>query len=430
MSNLVVIIGRPNVGKSTLFNRLVGKKLSIVHRSAGVTRDRVYGRTSWRGKNYEIVDTGGLISFDDTFYSNKIREQIGQALKEAIAAIFLVDGRTGLHPEDLEIAKLLYKSNIPFVLAANKIDLPKDADRGSEFYPIGKDKVIPISAEHGIGVDDLLDELAKFAGSSETETESDEEMNELRLLILGRPNVGKSTLLNTILNEERAIVDEKPGTTRDLLTVKFEYQGQLISITDSAGLRKKSKVRAPIELFSVLRAINHIDRCDVAILIIDVSEGLTVQDRRIAALVIAKNKGLIVAVNKIDLCRNVSPAKICSLVYQSAPFLKAIPVITLSALKKIGLERLLNKTLDIYQEMHKWVDKITLKNLVKELTLPPGKNRIYDLRQIGSAPPVFLAITKKKLGLDYVRYLKNQLRNYFGFAGNPIIIKTRVVKRT
>ncbi len=249
MANIVVIIGRPNVGKSTLFNRIVGRRLAIVHKLPGVTRDRIYGMTSWRGTTFEVVDTGGLLSSDASFVTQKIKKQVGYALKEAKAAIFLVDGQVGLHPEDIEISKMLYKSNTPFFIAVNKIDQFKDHQRAHEFFSLGKEKIFPISAEHGIGIGELLDEIIYLIPPDEKYEPA--QNNVLHLLILGRPNVGKSTLLNTILHEERAIVDEKPGTTRDLLTIDFQYKNQTIAITDSAGLRKKSRVKESIEFYSV-----------------------------------------------------------------------------------------------------------------------------------------------------------------------------------
>ncbi|MEO0225993.1 MAG: ribosome biogenesis GTPase Der [candidate division WOR-3 bacterium] len=427
MSNIIVIIGRPNVGKSTLFNRLVGRKLALVHKVPGVTRDRIYGTASWRGRSFEVVDTGGLLSSDDSFYSAKIKTQVTYALQEARATIFLVDGKIGLHPEDTEISKMLHKSGVPFIVAVNKIDNTRDRDRAAEFFALGKEKVIPISAEHGIGVDELLDEIIKII-PEEKPPEWDQD-NSIRLLILGRPNVGKSTLFNRILNRERAIVDERPGTTRDLLMANFKYKNQNFIITDSAGLRKKSKIKETIEIYSVIRAINHIDRCDIALLLIEIAELLTNQDKKIADLVITKNKGLIIAVNKIDLAKVADQARISRTIYASAPFLKSIPIITISALKGIRIDLVLDKTIEIFYEQKKWVDRSALKSLIKGLLQPPGKARLYDLKQTSIAPPTFVALASHRLSPEYLRYLKNTLHNYFGLTGNPITIKTRIVGR-
>jgi len=423
MANIVVIVGRPNVGKSTLFNRLVGKRLAIVHSMPGVTRDRIYGSASWDGRQFEVVDTGGLVSSDESFVSKKIRVQVEYALKEAAAAVLLTDGRSGLHPEDSHIAKMLYRVGIPFLIAVNKIDQLKDADRANEFFVLGRDKVLPLSAEHGTGVDDLLDELLKVLPDAALEAGPE---NVLRLLILGRPNVGKSTLLNTILREDRAIVDEHPGTTRDLLTITFKYENQMFSITDSAGLRKKAKVQAPIEFYSILRAINYIDRCDVVLLLTDATELIPNQDKKIAQLVLTKGKGLLLAVNKIDLARKTNRSEISALIHQAAPFLKGIPIMTLSALKGTRVDHLLTKVVSVYQEGQKWVDKHTLQQIVDDLRPPANRVRLINLKQIGHAPPSFIAVASRPLSTEYIRYLENQLRNYFGLEGNPIMIKTRI----
>lgn len=425
MSNIVVIVGRPNVGKSTLFNRLVGRRLAIVHPISGVTRDRIYGSASWGTRSFEVVDTGGLISRAESLVSKNIRVQVEYALKQAAAAILLTDGRSGLHPEDSQIAQMLYRVGIPFLIAVNKIDQYKDADRANEFYALGREKVFPLSAEHGTGVDDLLDELLNVLPEA-TEEEGPE--NVLRLLILGRPNVGKSTLLNTILKEDRAIVDEQPGTTRDLLTEIFKHGDQVLSITDSAGLRKKARVKAPIEFYSVLRAINYIDRCDVALLLTDATELITNQDKKIAELVLTKGKGLLLAVNKIDLARKAERSEINARIHQAAPFLKGIPIMTISALKGTGVEPLLSRAVLVYHEGQKWVDKHTLQQILTDLRPPADRVRLVNLKQVGRAPPTFIAVASRPLGAVYIRYLENQLRNYFGLEGNPIVINTRIAR--
>lgn len=425
MPNIVVIIGRPNVGKSTLFNRLVGRRMAIVHPMPGVTRDRIYGTGTWLGRQFEVVDTGGLISSDHSFILKKIRDQVGYALQEADAALLLVDGRNGLHPEDSEIAKMLYQTGIPFLIAVNKIDRHQDASRANEFFVLGKERVFPISAEHGLGVDDLLEELMVVMPES---APAPPPKDVLRLLILGRPNVGKSTLLNRIVKQERAIVDDQPGTTRDLLTIFFTHQDQTFMITDTAGLRKKARVKAPVELYSVLRAIHHIDRCDIALLLIDAPELVTNQDKRIAHLVLAKNKGLLIAVNKIDLVSRTQQSPIGARIVRDAPYLRGIPVLLISALKGFKIHDLLMRVISVFQERQKWVDKPTLEALVPRLRLPGGKNRVLSLHQTGIAPPAFLAVVTGRVVDEYVRYLEHELRNYFGLDGNPVVIKWRIAR--
>lgn len=426
MANLVVIIGRPNVGKSTLFNRLVGHRIAIVHKQPGVTRDRIYGDVSWQGKVFGVVDTGGLLSADDSLFAQKIRIQISYALKEASVVILLVDGRAGPHPEDFEISRMLRKSAIPFLLAVNKTDRAQDESQANEFYGLGIEKVFPVSAEHGLGVAELLDEIVNFIPPPEKREPGSKET--IRLLILGRPNVGKSTLMNNILKEERAIVDVKPGTTRDLLEAYFQHNGHAFLIVDSAGLRKKSRVKEPIEFYSVMRAINYIDRCDVVLLMVDAQEGLTSQDKKIASLVLAKRKGLIITPNKIDLLSKPDLNNLKSQILQVAPFIRSIPIITISALRGIRINQLLETAIAITQESQKWVDADLLNKLFKDLKPPQGKNRLYSLKQVNASPPVFLLVSRDRLSTEYLRYLENQVRRSFGFSGASIVIKVKVLR--
>jgi GTP-binding protein len=421
----VAIVGRKNVGKSTIFNRLAGLKLSIVYKEPGVTRDRLYSEVQWCGRSFGIIDTGGFFPDEDFPLAHSIQKQIETALQEADLIYFVVDGRAGLKPADHEISEELRKVNKQVFLLINKTDNRAVEQHAVEFYELGHDRVFQVSAEAGKGFGDVLDATLEQLPYSNVIKEP----KFIRLLILGRPNSGKSTLLNAILKEERAIVDERPGTTRDLVNARFAYGGQKIEVIDTAGIRKRSRVTNPIEFYSVMRAINMIEKTDITILIFDTTAGLVTQDRRIAGLVLSKAKGLIVAPNKIDLIARQDHRKIVDSTIRSLPFMEFVPIIPIAAKTMTNIEILMSKVLDIYRENDKQVDKGALNDMSSSIK-PPPNGEILRMKQIGTRPPVFQATITCTVKESYIKYLRNMIRHYFGFQGVPILMKTNVLRRT
>jgi GTP-binding protein len=420
----VVIVGRKNVGKSTIFNRLTGMKLSIVYKEPGVTRDRVYTEVEWCGRSFDLVDTGGFFPDEDFPLARSIQQQIETALREADLIYFVVDGRSGPKPADQEISEELRKTNKRIFLLVNKIDDKRVEQHASEFYRLGHDDVFLVSAEAGKGFGDVLDATLKVLPVSE----SAKETALIRLLILGRPNSGKSTLLNAILKEERAIVDAQPGTTRDVINARFSYKGKRIEVIDTAGIRKRARIKNPIEFYSVMRALNMIDRTDITILIFDTTTGTVFQDQRLASLVLSKAKGLVVTPNKIDLIERKNHHRIIASTVSSMPFMEFVPIIPVSAKAHTNIEMLMQKVLEIYRESGKIVSKKVLQEMSKTLKPPPG-GEIVKLKQIGQRPPVFHATLTVKAKESYIQYLRNAIRHYFGFTGIPILIKTNARMR-
>lgn len=420
----VVIVGRKNVGKSTIFNRLIGMKLNIVYKEPGVTRDRIYGEVEWCDHVFNIIDTGGFFPHEDKGLNSKVNRQIEYGLREADLIYFVVDGKSGLRHGDEEICQYLRRTNKRTFLLINKIDRTDDEVNALEFSKFGFDSVFSVSAEAGIGFDDVLDATIRIL----PEAKRTKKGKIIRLLILGRPNAGKSTLLNTITAQERAIVDEKPGTTRDLVNAQFLFDGKKIEIIDTCGLRKPSRVREPIAFYSMVRAMRVIESADTAILLFDTTQGVVEQDRRIASLVMAKAKGLVIAPNKIDLISKQNSQRIIPSTYKSFRSLEFAPVVPISAKMNTGIAKLLKCVLDIERENSKVADKKVLNNLVTNLK-PPTGGVLLHLKQIGTRPPMFRATLSTSIKNSYVKYIRNSIRQYFGFSGVPILIKTRVVKK-
>ena len=420
----VVIIGRKNVGKSTIFNRLIAMKLSVVYKEPGVTRDRVYGEAFWCGRVFNLIDTGGFFPDEAPTLATKITKQIEFALAEADLVYFVVDGKSGLKPGDEEICRQIRKLNKSVFLLVNKIDNLKDDIKALEFHKFGFNNVFTVSAEAGIGFGDVLDETIKTLPESRKTIED----KKVKILILGRPNTGKSTLLNSFIKEERAIVDEKPGTTRDLVNAKFTYNDHVIEIIDTCGIRRPSRIKKPVEFYSMMRAVRIIDKTDVIILIFDTTQGVVDQDRRIASLILSKAKGFVITPNKIDLIDKQENCRIIPSTRQSFLFLEFVPIVPISAKDGVGLDMLLNCIMDIYSERDKVVDKDVLRDMHKNLMQPAG-GTFLKLTQIGRKPPVFKATLSTSVDDSYIKYLRNSIRNYFGFRGVPILIKTQVTRR-
>jgi len=420
----VVIVGRKNVGKSTIFNRLTGMRISVVYKEPGVTRDRIYGEVLWCGRHFNIIDTGGFFPNEEQELASKINKQIEYGLQEADLIYFVVDGKSGLKPADEEICQHLRRTNKKIFLLINKIDSKKARDAAVEFAKFGFENVFSISAEAGIGFGELLDQTVKVL----PRTRGVPRHKTIKLLILGRPNAGKSTLLNAITGSERAIIDERPGTTRDIVNAKITYKNRTLEIIDTCGLRRRSRIKGSIEFYSMIRAVNVLEQADVVVLIFDTTQGVVDQDRRIASLVLSKAKGLIIAPNKIDLIEKRFHRKIIPSTYQSFKSFEFVPVIPISAHRKIGLDLLLNRVIAVYEEARKTVAKKILR-IVTDNLQPPPDGQIYSLKQLQTTPPIFKVVVSTPLKESYIKYVRNTIRNYCGFQGTPVLIKTQVIKR-
>jgi len=449
----LVIVGRPNVGKSTLFNRLTGTRRSIVTDEPGITRDRIYGIAEWEGKRFEVVDTGGIVPAEKAGIPGEILRQARVAIANATAVILVTDARSGPVPLDFELAELLRRAGKPPVIVANKVDTPKQTALAGAFYELG-DKVFAISSEHGLGIDELLDSLA---ADFPTDTKI-EEPKEINIAIVGRPNVGKSTLLNRLAGEERSIVSAEPGTTRDSVDTVVEHSGGMYRFLDTAGIRRKGKTEMVAEKLSVVMARRHMERADVALLVIDGSMGVTSHDATIASYTQQSGSALIVIVNKWDLAlqtaqthaekeskskpaTRVNPMKLMAdyekLIRSKLKFLDYAPVIFLSALtgeRTGGLFALINKVIEARQrristgEMNRWLASVDLE---RGTSPAERKIKIYYVTQASASPPTFVLFTNqiRRLHFSYERFLENQLRKKFDFTGTPIRFQQRVKRR-
>ncbi|MGB9766219.1 MAG: ribosome biogenesis GTPase Der [Sulfurihydrogenibium sp.] len=428
----VAIVGRPNVGKSSLFNRLVGKRKAIVEDIPGVTRDRIVSTTDWRGVKFEVVDTGGYITSDEDKFAPYIRKQVEKELEEADLLVLVVDGKQGITPLDKEIATMLHKTEKPVIVAVNKIDDPEKEKLAYEFYELGFDEVVPISTIQKFGVAELLDKIYQHIPDYEKELEYEEEEEEqdyIKVAIVGKPNAGKSSLLNAILGEERVLVSEIPGTTRDTVDTLFEKDGQKFLFLDTAGIRKKSKVEYGVEFFSVGRSIEAIEKADVVVLVIDATQGATEQDQKIAGLIQRRYKPAVIVINKIDMLKEKEIEKVVNQVKEKLYFLSYAPIVLTSAAKKIGIDELLNKIVYVYQQAWKRVGTGQLNRAIRQvlaLRQPPsyqGKPlKIYYATQLEGKPPAFLLFVNKAEGFkeNYVKFLEANLRKLLGLENAPI----------
>ena len=429
---IIAIVGRPNVGKSTLVNRIVGARKSIVDDMPGVTRDRIYFDATWQGKDFVIIDTGGIITDDDDEFVNNILSQAKLAVDEADTIIFLVDAKSGLSPYDYDIANILRKSKKEILLVANKVDSNLQKDDLSEFYELGFGAAHPLSALHGCGgVGDLLDIIVK---DIEPKKNPEDEQEVIKIAIVGKPNAGKSSILNNLLNEQRAIVSDVSGTTRDSINSRITYQNQEYILVDTAGIRKKSKVDYGVEAFALHRAIRAIREADVALLVIDCVEGLTDQDKKIAQIAQEAGCGLILAFNKWDLKKGVQTHLYEKDVDSDAPFLNFAKKLFVSAKTGQRLNQIFDTAREVAFERAKRISTGLLNKVVNEAFAlnPPvaikGKMlRVYYTTQPKTKPPTFvLFINNKDLVKDsYKRYLLKKLRDAFGFFGTPIRISFR-----
>lgn len=430
----VAIVGRPNVGKSTFVNRLIGARNSIVHDMPGVTRDRIYFDVEWQNKDFTVIDTGGIIPGDGDDIMVSIFDQARLACEEADKIIFLVDGKEGINPVDYDIANILRQSGKPIFLAVNKCDNVESLMMTNDFYSLAVGDPVGISALHGSGgVGDLLD----LVTDDFEVTEEEENDGKIRIAIVGRPNAGKSSIVNALLNTQRVIVSNISGTTRDSIDSYITYKDTEFVIVDTAGIRKKSKVDYGVEKFAVDRAIRSIRECDVAVLVIDANEGISDQDKKISSIITESGKGIIVAINKWDLVEDKKSNTINKFEKELAkdiPFLSYAPKIFISALTKQRLGQIFDKSMEVYAQCVKRVSTGLLNKVINEAYAlnPPtsfkGKRlKVLYTTQAAIQPPTFVLFVNNEdlLKDSYKRYLENKLREAFGFFGTPIRISVR-----
>ncbi|NWF91713.1 MAG: ribosome biogenesis GTPase Der [Syntrophaceae bacterium] len=433
MRSIIAIVGRPNVGKSTLFNRIVGSRKAIVADEPGVTRDRNYADVQWEEGSFTLIDTGGFepVSKDRIFI--QMREQCQLAMEEADAILFLMDGKEGLTASDREIANILRGVNKPLFFVVNKIDVPKHQERVFEFYGLGAEKIFAISAEHGYGVDELMGEVVKGLPASD---EEEWDGQATRVAVVGRPNVGKSSLINRLLGYRRVIVDEAPGTTRDAIDTVFERDGKRYVLIDTAGIRRKSRIGLRLEKYSIVEALRTIDRSDVVLLLLDAQEVVTAQDARIGGFIHEKGKGCILVVNKWDMVEKDSQTLVEfeRRIYRDLKYLSYAPILFVSALTGQRVPKILNMVDDVAEEAKKRVPTSPLNRSfglwVERRSPPLYKNRDVKLNyitQVSTTPPTFVIYTNRPEGIhfSYERYLINQIRKTFGFRGVPIRLHFR-----
>ncbi|MEO0085296.1 MAG: ribosome biogenesis GTPase Der [candidate division WOR-3 bacterium] len=419
----VVIVGRPNTGKSTLFNRIVGGRIAITLEESGITRDRIIRRAEWCGRSFNIVDTGGMVPDSAVELEREVNRQVGLALSEAAVVVLVTDGAAGLAPLDEEIARRLRRQGLGFILCVNKSDSKRRFD-SSEFHRLGAEILLPISAEHGDGVDALLDEIVRRL----PEEKRQRSQPAISLAILGRPNTGKSTLLNRLLSRERAIVSPIPGTTRDAIEDEFEFEGRRFRLIDTAGIRRRTKVDEPVEFYSVSRALDTIRRCEIALIVIDATEGPANQDKRIVNLVEEQDKGIVIVANKLDIVPRELLKKVQDYVRRELEFAGYAPIVFISALKGRGVVEVIRQALAVHAAGNLQVSAALLRRTVlEELKLKPPRRgcRVLGLTQAGTRPPAFRLRLSDPKAADPVfrRRVLNLLRAGFGFAGWPIRLR-------
>ena len=427
MRGVVAIVGRPNVGKSSLFNRIIGDRVSITDDTSGVTRDRIYGKASWLNQEFRLIDTGGIILKDEPF-SKEIRAQANLAIDEADVIVMVVDARASITTEDEDVMNILHRSNKPVIIAANKVDNHELVGLAYDFYSLGIGDIYPISCLHGIGVGDLLDRIIELLPEDKKDPYGE---GTIKFCLIGQPNVGKSTLSNTIIGEERTIVSTIPGTTRDAIDTVFTRNGKKFVVIDTAGIRKQGKIYENAEKYSVLRALSAIERSDIAILILDGTEELSEQDKRIAGYAREANRAVIIVVNKWDLVikDDKTMQRLSEKLKVQMPFLDFAPIIFLSAFKKERVHILLNEIEKVYENFSRRVQTSVLNDVLLDAVLlnqPPLFNgnrlRLSYATQDDVIPPSFVLFVndEKHMHFSYLRYLENKLRESFEFSGAPI----------
>jgi GTP-binding protein len=429
----VTIVGRPNVGKSTLFNRIAGKRISITEDTPGVTRDRIYAECEWLDNYFTLIDTGGIEpNTTDTIFS-QMRIQAEIAIDMADVVLFMVDGKEGVTAADTEVAQMLRKANKEIILVVNKMDRFVNEDNIYEFYNLGLGEPVPVSSSEALGIGDLLDEIiSKFDENMNT----DEEDDSIKIAVIGKPNAGKSSIINRIIGEERVIVSNIPGTTRDAIDTKFESNGKKYTLIDTAGIRKKSKVLEAVEKYSVLRAFTAVERADVCILVIDADKGVTDQDIRIAGYSHDNNKGMIVVVNKWDLIEkdNKTFKEFTDDIRQKLAYASYAPIMTVSALTGQRVNKILDAVDEVYSFRNLRISTGVLNDILTQAvlmnqpaTVKGKKLKIYYGTQVAVNPPKFLIFVNDKeiVHFSYERYIENKIRESFEYKGTPIVIEFR-----
>ena len=425
----VALVGRPNVGKSTLFNRLVGRKQAIIEDTPGVTRDRIYGNAAYKDYKFNVIDTGGIDMSLDTF-NKEIKIQAELAINESDVVVFIVDGKEGITSNDIEVRNILRRSNKKVVVAINKIDNNKAMENIYDFYELGFDYYVLISGSHNIGIDDLLDEVT-LGFNKNTSEEYDNDV--VKFCIIGRPNVGKSSLVNALLNEDRVIVSDVAGTTRDTVDTMFNYEKNKFVVIDTAGMRKKGKIYESIEKYSLFRSMKAIDRSDVCVVVINAEEGIIEHDKHIASYAIEAGKSVVLVVNKWDTVENKDAIKdYTNKVRAEFQFLTYAPVVFLSAKTKKRIHTLMPEVIKVYNNSHKEIKTSLLNDVITDavtLKAPPsykGKRlKIYFTSQTGIAPLKFTFHVNNKglVHFSYERYLENKIRDSFDLEGAPIVFQ-------
>jgi len=427
---IVAIIGRINVGKSTLFNRITKKRTAIVENEPGITRDRIYAECEWKGQQFILVDTGGVDFIKREEMQKKIAVQTELAIEEADLIILLVDIKEGINPDDFKVAKVIREKGKPSILVANKGDIRGSELKLYDFYELGFGDPYIISAEHGLNVDDLLDRIVSCI--SEVKAEPEEEENIIKVSIIGKPNVGKSSLLNRILGEDRIIVSEHPGTTRDAIEIIFKHDSLKLIFIDTAGLRDKAKPKEDVEYYSTLRTFEAVNNSDIVLLILDSTQGVSMQDKKIANYIQKERKACIVILNKFDLIKNNIDKKLfIDEIRYELSFLKKSPIIMTSAITGYNIEKIISKIKEVALQYSKKIPTSVLNAFIREVISknPPKYVRGNTLKiryatQTGVKPPKFLLFVNnpKLMYTSYHRYLENKIYEAFGFEGSPVVI--------
>ena len=424
---VVALVGRPNVGKSTIFNKIVGQKISIIEDTPGVTRDRIYSEATYNNYKFNIIDTGGIDISNERFNDN-IKVQASIAIDEADIVLFVVDGKEGLTANDFVVRDMLRKAAKKVIVVINKIDTNKSMENIYDFYELGFEHYIPVSGEHSIGFVELLDTVV----SHFKEYDYNDEDTRLKFSVIGRPNVGKSSLINALLNEERVIVSDVAGTTRDAIDTTLKYNGEEFVIIDTAGMRKKGKIYENIEKYSLMRSMKAIDRSDICLLVINAEEGIIEHDKHIAGYVLEKGKGLIIVVNKWDTVSEESIKDYTKKIRNEFQFLSYAPVVFVSALTKKRIHTIMPEVLKVSENIKREIPTSVLNDVITDaymLNIPPsykGKRlKIYFTNQSGTKPPKFTFHVNNKglVHFSYERYLENKLRENFELEGTPIVLQ-------
>ena len=424
---IAAIIGRPNVGKSSLFNRLIGRRESIVDDAPGVTRDRIYGEAEWRDRSFYVIDTGGILG-EESAFSAGIRAHVEAAIEECDAVVMVLDGQAGVTAADEEVAHLLRRSRKPVIVAANKLDDIKHDDSANEAYELGFEHVVPISALHKRNLEDLLDLLTELLPHDEPQ---EEDADEVRLAIVGKPNVGKSSMLNGLAGAERSLVSPVAGTTRDPVDTAVTLEGQRFRIMDTAGLRRRGRMDSALEYYSFVRTLAAVDRCDVALLLMDAQDPCTDQDKKIAAHVVEKGKGLVLILNKWDLVTGDRPGdKLTKRIRDDMPFLSWAPILFTSAKSGRGMQRIAQTVLAVREARRRRIPTNVLNRLMRDVLafdrLPSNRRgrslRIYYCSQADTEPPTFIFFVNEPdiVNTAFENHVRNELRRRQDFTGTPL----------